>query len=82
MMVYRKFKAPEHLVSRMQKMTRVDLTDRESIKRWFIEYESTIIKSALADSVSKDMEFMLWSYCNACHHIMERMLDTMEVFHE
>lgn len=77
-MVYKKFKAPEHLAARMRKFSRVDLTDRESLKSWYLEYCSTTLNTDLASLFTKDPEYMIWTYAMACQSLMKRMLDTME----
>lgn len=77
-MEYRKFKAPEHLVSRMRKFSRVDLTSRESLKKWYLEYCSTTLNTDLASLFTKDPEYMIWTYAMACQNITKRLLDTME----
>ena len=82
MMVYRKFKAPEHLAARMRKFSRVDLTNRESLKSWYLEYCSTTLNTDLASLFTKDPEYMIWTYAMACQSLMKRMLDTMEVNNE
>ena len=81
-MEYRKFKAPEHLVRRMRKFSRVDLTSREALKQWYLEYCSTTLNTDLASLFTKDPEYMIWTYAMACQNAMKRLLDTMEGTHE
>lgn len=77
-MNYIRFKTPEHVVSKMQKMSRVNLADRDSLKRWFLEYSSSIINQDLAHLYTKDPAYMAWTYANACQAIMKRLLSTQE----
>lgn len=77
-----RFKTPEHVVSKMQKMVRVDLADMDSLKRWFLEYSSSIINQDLACLYTKDPAYMAWTYANACQAIIKRLLSTQEVLNE
>ena len=77
-MNYIKFKTPEHIVSKMQKMARVDLADRDSLKSWFLEYSSTIINQDLACLYTTDPAYMAWTYANACQSVIKRLLSTQE----
>ena len=60
-MNYIRFKTPEHVVSKMQKMARVNLADRDSLKSWFLEYSSSIINQDLACLYTKDPAYMAWT---------------------
>ena len=77
-MNYIRFKTPEHVVSKMQKMARVNLADRNSLKSWFLEYSSSIVSQDLACLYTKDPAYMAWTYANACQTIMKRLLSTQE----
>ena len=77
-MNYIRFKTPEHVVSKMQKLARVNLADQDSLKKWFMEYSSSIVSPDLACLYTKDPAYMAWTYANACQTIMKRLLSTQE----
>ena len=78
MMNYIKFKTPEYVVSKLQMMARVNLADKDSLKRWFMEYSSSIVSQDLACLYTKDPAYMAWTYANACQTIIKKMLSTQE----
>ena len=77
-MNYIRFKTPEHVVSKMQKMIRVNLADKDSLKSWFLEHSRSIINPDLACLYTKDTSYMAWIYAEACQTIMKRLLSTQE----
>ena len=77
-MNYVKFKTPEYVVSKLQMMARVNLADKDSLKRWFMEYSSSIVSQDLACLYTKDPAYMAWTYANACQAIIKRLLSTQE----
>jgi len=77
-MNYIKFKTPEHIVSKMQKLSRVNLADNDSLQSWFLEHSRSIINQDLACLYTKDPAYMAWTYAYACQSIIKRLLTTQE----